>query len=249
MFQKLLFLAFTGYFLINFSIQGQQKTTTKLNRHFIEIEESDSDHHQYNKMESVRKTGETVSWIFDLQNRMVRQSKKGINLAENFNQEIIETFDSANQLISQKILNLDNTKYVAFYYKDGLKKAQVIHLGNGVFEIWRNNPDSIYTAEHNDFEPGLDNNSWYSFLAENLRYPSEARRMGVQGTVVIALLVDETGNIKETEIANSAFVNSSLAKEALRVIKLFKGKFIPAKNINGEAVEIWFNLPIRFKLG
>lgn len=230
-------------------VQGQNRTTTKLNRHFIEIEETDSTNHHFNKVEIDSPTGEKVTWIFDLQNRMVQQSKIGVHPTENFNQEIIETFNSTNQLTSQKIYNLDNRKYISFYYQNGVKKAQVIYHGNEVFEIWRNNPDSLYTSDYNDFGPGLDRKVWNSFLAKNLRYPSEARKVRAEGTVIIALLVSENGDIKDAEIANEEFVNSDLAEEALRVVKLFKGKFTPAKNIKGEPEEIWFNLPIRFQLG
>lgn len=228
--------------------QGQNRKTTKLNQHLYPVEESDTANHKFNKVETVTATGETVAWIFDLQNRMIRQSKTGIHPTENFNQEIIETFDSTNQLTSQKIYNLDNRKYITFYYQDGVKKAQVIHHGQDVFDIWRNNPDSLYTSDYDDFGPGLNKKVWNSFLAKNLRYPSEARKVGAEGTVIIALLVDENGKIKDAAIANSAFINATLANEALRVVNLFKGKFIPAKNLKGEPEEIWFTLPIRFKL-
>lgn len=179
---------------------------------------------------------------------MVKQSKLSKHPTEQFNQEIIETFDSTNQLTSQKIYNLDNSKYVAFYFKNGEKKAQVIYHGQDVYEIWRNNPDSLYTSDYNDFGPGIDKKVWNSFLVKNLRYPSEARKAGAEGTVIIALLIDEKGNIKESEIANSALVNPYLSTEALRVVSFFKGKFEPAKTINGETEEVWINIPIRFRL-
>ncbi|RIW12578.1 energy transducer TonB [Algoriphagus lacus] len=249
MLNKLLLILLTSYFSIGFSAQGQQRTTTKLNRHFIEIEQNDSKNHHYNKVETVTKTGETVTWIFDLRNRMVKQSKKGINPEGNYNQEITETFDSTNQLISQSIINLENRKYVEFHYRDGVKKAQVISHGNEVFEIWRNNPDSLYTSDHDDFGPGLDRKEWNNFLVKNLRYPTEARKTGAEGTVILAILVDENGNIKESEVANLAFVNPYLAKEALRVLGLFKGQFIPAVNLDGQPEEKWINIPLRFKLG
>lgn len=246
---KGLILPLIIFFSVIFLTSAQQRITTKLNMHFFPIAENDSLNHKYNQIETITTTGETVTWTFDLQNRMVKQSKQSKHPTEQFNQEIIETFDSSNQLINQKIYNLDNSKYVAFYFKDGEKKAQVIYHGQDVYEIWRNNPDSIYKADYNDFGPGIDKKVWNSFLVKNLRYPSEARKAGAEGTVIIALLIDEKGNIIESEIANSAFVNPYLAEEALRVISLFKGKFTPAKNINGEAEEIWLNIPIRFKLG
>ena len=245
---KLFFVTLLCLFSIYLPAQGQQRTTTKLNRHFIEIDKNDSENHRYNKVETVSATGETVTWIFDLQNRMVKQSKQGINTEGNFNQEISETFDSTAQLISQRITNMDNTKYMEFHYRNGVKKAEVSHLGVDVFEIWRNNPDSLYTTDHNDFEPGMNKNEWMSHFAKNLTYPMEARRIRAEGSVIVAILVDENGNLKQLEVANEAFVHAALTKEALRVVRLFKGKFTPAINLDGKPEEKWINIPVRFRL-
>lgn len=241
-----IFLATT--FSICISIQGQQRITSKLNKHYFEIESKDSIHHKFSKVENVSTTGDTVTWIFDLQNRMVKQSKKGLNPAENFSQEIVETFDSTNQLISQSIINLDNSKYVTFYFRQGVKKAQVINHGANVFEIWRETPDSVYKSDYDEFKPGLDRNDWNGFLAKNLTYPSRARSLGATGTVILAILISKEGEPIEMEIANESRVNPHLSKEALRVVKLYKGPFIPAINIDGESIESWLYIPIRFKL-
>lgn len=246
--QKFFLIALLCWMAFYPKVNGQERTTVKLNRHFQEIVDIDSVHHFYTKMETLSKTGETVTWVFDLQNRMVRQSKTGLNPAENYNQEITETFDSTSQLLSQRITNLDNRKYVEFHYRDGIKKAQVISHGNDVFEIWRNNPDSLYTSDHDDFGPGLDKKVWQNFLAKNLRYPTEARNSRAEGTVILAILVNENGEIEESEVANEAFANPHLVKEALRVLRTFKGKFTPAINLEGKAEAMWITIPIRFQL-
>lgn len=248
MITKSFFVLLVSAFSICLSSQAQQRITTKLNKHFFEIEGADSSLHRFTKVENATNTGDTVTWIFDLQNRMVQQSKKGVNPAENFNQEITETFDSTNQLISQRILNLDNSKYVTFYYKQGIKKAQVINHGDNVFEIWRDSPDSIYMANYDEFKPSVEMSDWHGFLAKNLTYPSQARRAGATGTVILAILVSKNGEPIEIEIANESQVNPHLSKEALRVAKLYKGHFIPAVNIDGESEESWLYIPIRFKL-
>ena len=247
--QKIFLLFVLCGFAVLSSARGQDRVTTKLNRHFIEIGKNDTDSFFYTKMVSVTSTGDTLTRIFDLENRLVKQSKISLNPAENFRQEISETFNTTNQLITQRITNLDNRKYVEFHYRDGVKKAQVISHGNDVFEIWRNNPNSLYTSDHDDFGPGLDKKEWQNFLVKTLRYPSEARKSGAEGTVILAILVDETGAIQESEIANEAFVDPYLAKEALRVVRLFKGEFIPAINLDGQPEPKWINIPIRFRLG
>jgi TonB family protein len=248
MLKKSLFILLVTCLVGQLSVYGQERITTKLNRHFLPISEDDEANHRYNQVEAKSVTGETVTWIFDLQNRMIKQAKVGVHPTENFKQEVQEFFDTTGQLTIRKILNLDNSKYAAFYFYKGEKKAQVIYHGQDVYEIWRNNPDSLYTSDFNDFDPGIDKKAWNSFLVKNLRYPSDARKAGAEGTVIIAILINEEGEIKEAEIANSEFVNPHLATEALRVVSLFKGKFTPAKNINGMTEEVWINIPIRFSL-
>lgn len=249
MFTKPFFILLVSTFSICLSIHCQQRTTSKLNKHFFEIEGADSILHKFTKVENITKTRDTITWIFDLQNRMVKQSKKGLNPAENFNQEISETFDSTNQLISQSIINLDNSKYITFYYKQGVKKAQVINHGDNVFEIWRESPDSVYMANYDEFKPGLERNEWNGFLVKNLIYPSRARSMRATGTVILAILISKNGEPIEMEIANKSKANPLLSKEALRVAKLYKGHFFSAINLDGEWEESWLYIPIRFKLG
>jgi dihydroxyacetone kinase len=51
------------------------------------------------------------------------------------------------------------------------------------------------------------------------------------------------------EVANPMDVAKSLAEEAVRVVKLYKGKFIAATDMEGKPIETWLPIPIRFKLG
>lgn len=83
----------------------------------------------------------------------------------------------------------------------------------------------------------------YQWLSENLQYPVKAAENKVQGTVTLRFVVTKTGEIGDVEILRG--VDELLDAEALRVVKALP-KFTPGMQ-RGEAVDVWFTLPIRFK--
>ncbi len=90
------------------------------------------------------------------------------------------------------------------------------------------------------FPGGSD--SLKSFLKQNLVFPKEALLKGYQGVVVLKFIVTNEGEICNPAIVNSVY--SLIDFEALRLLKLMPN-WNPAKN-NGEAVNTFFNLPIKF---
>ena len=82
------------------------------------------------------------------------------------------------------------------------------------------------------------------FLSKNIRYPSIAAETYTQGRVVCQFVVNKDGSIVDIEIYRS--VDSSLDKEAIRVIKLMP-KWQPGIQ-NGKPVRVKFYLPVNFKL-
>lgn len=57
------------------------------------------------------------------------------------------------------------------------------------------------------------------FLAQNIRYPEEAHKAGVQGRVIVSFVVETDGSISEAKAVKS--VSSELDAEALRVINSY----------------------------
>lgn len=220
-----------------------------LNQHFYQVENPKTDEVFFTRVENPTPTGDTLVWVFDRQNRMISQSKISINPDGDFRQEITEYFDSIGNRTSQTILNLENSKYITAFFENGTKKGEVFKAENERFEIWRQTPDSSYTKSYDDFKPSFDAEELNDFYAKNLTYPLAARRSGAQGTAIVAVLVSESGEVKAIELANGIQLHPELAKEALRVIKLFKGPFIPALDLDGKPVEKWLYIPTRFKLG
>jgi TonB family protein len=82
------------------------------------------------------------------------------------------------------------------------------------------------------------------FLAENIHYPVDAQRNGIQGRVIIGFIVEKDGSLSHFKVTRS--VDPLLDKEAMRVCQSMP-KWIPGKQ-NGEVVRVKYNVPINFKL-
>ena len=91
--------------------------------------------------------------------------------------------------------------------------------------------------------PGGDG-ALMKYIADHLKYPPVAMENNIQGRVVIQFVVTKTGKIGEVKVARSK--DPDLDNEAVRVVKTLPD-FIPGK-MNGQSVNVWYTLPITFKL-
>ena len=82
------------------------------------------------------------------------------------------------------------------------------------------------------------------FIDRNVQYPTEARKKGVQGRVVVQFVVDEDGSIITPKIVRS--IEPSLDEEALRIIKMLP-RWRPGA-LNGKVVKVKYTVPVAFKL-
>ncbi len=83
-----------------------------------------------------------------------------------------------------------------------------------------------------------------NFIAKNLKYPKEQLDSGIQGRVIVKFKVDTLGNVREPTIVRGK--DSALDREAIRLVKSFP-RFSPGM-LNGKKVNVWFTVPIVFKL-
>lgn len=84
-------------------------------------------------------------------------------------------------------------------------------------------------------------NQW---LAQNLQYPAVAAESGIQGRVVVKFVVGKDGSVSQAQVVRG--VDPSLDREALRVVNMMP-KWNPGMN-NGQPANVWFTLPVTFKL-
>ena len=82
------------------------------------------------------------------------------------------------------------------------------------------------------------------YIMENIKYPKQAMKEGIQGRVTVSFIVEKDGRVSNVRLLRS--VQSALDKEAIRVVKSMP-KWTPGKH-NGKPVRVRFNLPVMFKL-
>lgn len=104
--------------------------------------------------------------------------------------------------------------------------------------------EKVFTAvEQMPQFPGGDG-ELLKHIQKNLKYPPVAMENNIKGRVVVQFVVTKTGKVGEVKVVRGK--DPDLDKEAVRVVKTLPD-FIPGK-MNGQAVAVWYTLPITFKL-
>lgn len=83
-----------------------------------------------------------------------------------------------------------------------------------------------------------------AWLTSHLQYPASAADNNIQGKVVVKFVVGRDGSVSRAEVVRG--VDPALDREALRVVNSMP-KWNPGMN-NGQPANVWFQLPITFKL-
>lgn len=115
---------------------------------------------------------------------------------------------------------------------------------------WNPNEEPDYN-EVNEFDrvdekptfPGGES-AMKSYLNSTLKYPIVAQENGIQGRVIVQIIIEKDGSISDVKISRS--VDPSLDREALRVVKAMP-KWNPGK-LNGFPVRVKNEVPVAFGL-
>jgi protein TonB len=109
----------------------------------------------------------------------------------------------------------------------------------------KSDEDVIFTVVEQPAEYSGGYEAMAKFIGKNLKYPAQARRMGVEGSVFVSFVIDKEGKISDVQIVKG--IAADCDKEAARVVSLMP-PWKPGKQ-NGRPVKSRFVLPIKFKLG
>ena len=109
--------------------------------------------------------------------------------------------------------------------------AEATQSDNNVFMVVEQQPE---------FAGGYD--AMKAFLRDNIRYPEDAQKQGVDGTVYVSMIINEDGSVTDVKLLRG--VSASIDAEAVRVVKMMP-PWTPGKQ-NGQNVKVRFNIPIKF---
>ncbi len=129
----------------------------------------------------------------------------------------------------------------------GFNKAKKITVSSEEFVYEELKEDEIYTTVEvmPEFPGGAQN--MYFFIAENTKYPPDAKKAKIEGTVYIGFVVLEDGKLDDI-VVSKGLPNGGLGcdEEALKTIKKMP-QWTPGKH-EGKNVKVAFTIPFKFKL-
>jgi len=91
--------------------------------------------------------------------------------------------------------------------------------------------------------PGGDE-ARHFFLRRNIRYPEEALRKVIQGTVIVVFVVETSGEISNVSISKS--IGGGCDEEAMRVVRAMP-RWEPGKR-GGQPVRVMLRMPVVFRI-
>ena len=86
------------------------------------------------------------------------------------------------------------------------------------------------------------------YLRDNLKFPEDAQKEGLEGTVFVDFVVTANGAVREVTVTDSPGeeVDQSFRTEAIRVVTSMP-KWIPGRQ-RGKSVDVKFSLPVTFQI-
>lgn len=108
-----------------------------------------------------------------------------------------------------------------------------------------NNESEMWSIveEQPEYQGGMA--AFYGLIGENMNYPKEAKRSGIEGRVYISFVINKTGELEEVKPERT--LGYGCDEEAVRLVMLTSGKWIPG-NQRGRPVKVRMVLPIIFRL-
>ncbi len=83
-----------------------------------------------------------------------------------------------------------------------------------------------------------------NYLKKHIKYPLNAKKKGIQGTVLVKFIVNKDGSVSDVKVVQG--IGGGCDQEAVRVVKLMP-KWKPGTQ-NKIPVSCYFTLPIKFTL-
>jgi len=86
------------------------------------------------------------------------------------------------------------------------------------------------------------------YVYDNIQYPEAAKKLNIEGMVVVSFIVDESGRINDPTIVRN--IGAGTGEEVIRVVNKMNEdniRWIPGEQ-RGRKVKVKFNLPVKFAL-
>ena len=161
--------------------------------------------------------------------------------------DIKDKFDESEQ-VENSVVSDDSFAHVSETEKITLAVKNTAEIGEKAVES--SGPKKVFTGKVYDlvdempsFPGGLE--ELYKWIGSNVQYPAIAIDICIQGTVIVAFIVEPDGSVSNAKLVRS--VDPCIDQEALRLVGQMP-KWNPGKRA-GVPVRVRYCLPIKFKVG
>ena len=212
------------------------KTEIRLNLEYLadnKVAETTSDckMYQYHLLNLVNKNVQTGLCnnfnVSHLKHRIIMMNKKRTHTAGRIKYALFVPLAAA-------LLIASNISCISSEKQEEISEKQESRAAEGeVFQVVEEMPE---------FPGGMA--ECMKWLGQNIKYPAEAKEKGVQGRVIVQMVVEKDGTITNAKVVRG--VDPLLDAEALRVVNQ-SPKWKPGMQ-KGEAVRVKYTLPIMFRL-
>jgi TonB family protein len=143
---------------------------------------------------------------------------------ENPNKEyiVVETLaDNEESLKKLKEYDPEQIESIFVNTKEGQKSVtMIVSTESKIFKRTvevQENEDEVFTIveEAANFPGGME--AWGKYLKENMKYPEQAQRLGVQGRVFVQFIIEKDGSLSNFEVLKG--IGAGCDNEALKMMK------------------------------
>jgi len=113
-----------------------------------------------------------------------------------------------------------------------------------VIEEPKEDPNTIFTVVEETAAPIGGMGAFYEFVGKKIKYPAQAKRMGIEGKVFVEFVIEKDGSL--TDVKAIKGIGAGCDEEAVRIVQSAP-KWKPGKQ-RGKPVRQKMVLPISFKL-
>jgi len=116
-----------------------------------------------------------------------------------------------------------------------------------IFSVVESMPHLVQCEGDKKAQQSCTNQTLLTYLPSKMRYPSEAKELGIEGTVIVSFVVETNGELTDIKVVKE--IGGGCGDEALRVVKMLSKEYQwVSGQQRGRNVRVKFNLPVKFKL-
>ncbi|MCL2739085.1 MAG: energy transducer TonB [Bacteroidales bacterium] len=152
--------------------------------------------------------------------------------------DVINIVDDDIKIEHELIINTEDDRSLAIEIRDFVVGRQVIEEEIEEEEI------SVVIVEEKPKFMGGDENTFNSWVLNNIDYPEVAKENGVQGRVMLTFVVNTDGRVIDVQVTRG--VDPALDREAVRAVSA-SPRWTPGRQ-RDKPVKVRYNFPVVFQL-